>query len=683
MALLSSLAARLSRRAASIISLLLALLSTYAVIVLYYDQNPFLEAFEDKSYDLRFKNIRGAITPSDKIVIVAIDDKSIAELGRFPWSRQHYVSLIEQLSAAGVTAILFDAFFPEPEGDAVDKAFARAIREAGNVVLAIGLEQDAHHKVIKSTRSLPLLEAGALDTAHIKISPDEDGVNRRNLLLIEEQGKPVASLGLRGAMLAMGVESIDALSQGAYAIELGGHAIPVDANSAMWINYVGPAGVYPRYAFSDVVNGRIAPELLKDKLVFVGATALGIYDMRVTPYHSNTPGVEMHAAVADNIITGRFIQRTGIETVIDIAVIVLIGLLTFFLTARLQLYIAMPLALALSAGYIWLACEFFIAGQWLSIIYPLLSVVISLLVGGSYRYLILERSAREMRSMFSSYLSPKLVSRLEREPEAAQIGGDSKDVTIIFTDIKGFTSFTESRTPLEVVTRLNEYLDAMVRVVTQYDGTVDKFIGDGIMIYWGAPLAQPDHAVCAINALFGMKQALNELQVKWQREGEVPFAYRAGVNSGEVIAGNIGSHGKKMEYTVIGDTVNLAARLESTAKYYGIDILVADNTYQLSKQSFVYRELDLIRVVGKQIPVTVYEPIDPLSPFSEEDVEQFHAALKCYRARDWQQALALFQSISELQPDDKPCQIYIERCEYFISTPPAEEWDGVFNRRSK
>ena len=552
MASLSALASQLLSRRSSIVSTLLALLTVYMVIALYYNQNPFLEAFEAKSYDLRFKNIRGAIEPSEQIVIVAIDAASIAELGRFPWSRHHYIPLIENLSSAGAKAILFDAFFPETEDEAIDSAFAHAISAAGNVILATTFDLDHQFQVTGSTRSLPELEQSARATGHINFLPDEDGTNRRNMLLIEEEGELIPSLGLRGAMMAL---AVDELSLGSFTIALGERSVPVDENYTMWINYVGPAGAYPRYSFSDIAQGRIDPELLQDKLVFIGATALGIYDMRVTPYHNNTPGVEVHAAVADNIITGRFIQQAGIEALIDIFFIILIGLATFFLTARLHFYIAIPITLLLCAGYLWLTYQFFIGGHWISIIYPLVAAVTSLLVGGSFRYLILEREARKMHSMFSSYLSPKLVSRLERDPDAAKIGGDTKEVTIIFTDIEGFTAFTESRTPLEVVTRLNEYLAAMVRVINKYDGTVDKFIGDGIMIYWGAPLPQDDHAKRAISTLLAMRLALNELRIKWEREGEEPFSFRAGVNSGEVIAGNIGSHGKKMEYTVIGDTV--------------------------------------------------------------------------------------------------------------------------------
>ncbi len=661
-------------------SFMLAFISVFSVTALYYNQNSFLEAFEAKTYDLRFKRLRGAIPPSPEIGIVAIDDKSIAELGRFPWTRSQYVRLLQQLSAAGAKAVLFDAFFPERESEAVDRAFAAAVKKAGNVVLAVTFDFDKELHVVGSTRTLPEIERAAAGTGHINFLPEDDGVNRRNQLLIEAAGRQVPSLGLMGAMAALGEKEF---VPGAFEIRLGKRSIPVDGRYAMWINYTGPTGSYPRFSFTDIVHGRIDPALLKGKVLFLGATALGIYDMRVTPFHGNTPGVEVHATIADNIISGRFIRQTGLEALFDMALIVILGLLSYYITMRLRLYGAFPATLVLSSAYIWLSYWLFKEGHWVSMIYPPLAAITALLVGGSFRYLVLERSAREMRSMFSSYLSDKLVSRLEKDPDAAKIGGDNKEVTILFTDIKAFTTFSEKHTPQEVVARLNEYLAAMVQVIERFDGTVDKFIGDGIMAYWGAPLTQPEHAKLAAACMLAMKETMQELGRKWAREGVEPFVIRGGVQSGEVVAGNIGFRGKKMEYTVIGDTVNQAARLEGTAKYYGVQFLAGESTYQRSCDSYRYRELDKVRVVGKQVPVTIYELCGSLSEPESELVRRFNAGLALYRARKWGEAEACFTSILDELADDRPSRIYLERCENYQKTPPPQEWDGVSNRRDK
>ncbi len=661
-------------------SFFLAFLSVFFVTALYFNQNQFIEAFEAKSYDLRFSSLRGVIAPSPEIGIIAIDDKSINELGRFPWSRVQYVRLLDRLSAAGAKAVLFDVTFSEPESRAVDKSLASAIKKAGNVGLAAAYDFDKNFQVLNSTHSLADIEKSAYGIGHINWTPEDDGVGRRNKLLVEADGKQVPSLGLLGAMMALGENKFEA---GRYKIKLGDISIPVDDNYFMWINYTGPSRHYPRYSFVDIVQGRVSPDQLKGKILFVGATALGVYDLRVTPFDRNTPGVEVHATVSDNILTGRFISHTGLEALFDITLIWVLGLAAFYLTKRLGFYVAFPASILLSTLYIWLAFWMFKQGHWVSMIYPPLSVIFALLIGGSFRYLVLERSARELRSIFSSYHSDKLVARLEEEPESAKIGGDSKDVTIIFTDIKGFTAFSEKHTPQEVVARLNEYLGAMVQVIEDFDGYVDKFIGDGIMAYWGAPLAQADHSNLAIACVLAMQNKMETLRAKWEIDGVEPFVIRAGVQSGEVVAGNVGLRGKKMEYTVIGDTVNQAARLESSAKYYGVDALVGENTYLRTCDVYSYRELDKIRMVGKQVPVTVYELIGPQTDMQNRLHEQFSAALAIYRACEWDAAANFFAAIIGEFPKDRPSAMYLERCQYFKGNPVATDWDGVFNRRGK
>lgn len=264
-----------------------------------------------------------------------------------------------------------------------------------------------------------------------------------------------------------------------------------------------------------------------------------------------------------------------------------------------------------------------------------------------------------------------------------KIGGDNKDVTIIFTDIKGFTSFSERHAPREVVSRLNEYLGEMVQVIEEYDGYVDKFIGDGIMAYWGAPHSETDHAKLAIACIFAMQKTMTTLRRKWLAEGAEPFTIRAGVQSGEVVAGNIGLPGRKMEYTLIGDTVNQAARLESSAKYYGVNVLVGENTYTATHDAYRYRELDKVRMMGKQVPVTVYELTDTHITGKSELNERFAEALTIYREFRWEEAEKYFASILAQYPDDKPTEMYLERCQFFKKNPVDDEWDGVFNRRGK
>ena len=309
----------LQGRSTRAVSIVLAVISMLLITVLYYKQNPFLEGFEARTYDLRFKSLRGPISPNPDIAIIAIDDQSIAELGRFPWTRMQYVRLLDRLAEVKPRAVLFDVFFPEPESAEVDAALEQAIRRAGNVVLATTFRFDRQFQITGSTGNLPQFEMAAAGVAHINMIPEEDGVNRRNVLLLEKDGKAVPSLGLMGAMVALGEKDF---SPSPFNVSLGQRNIPVDLDGAMWINYTGGAGNYPRYSFADVVSGRVDISELRGKTVFLGATALGVYDMRVTPFHSNAPGVEIHATVTDDILSGRFIHRTGLESSFDLAMIV-------------------------------------------------------------------------------------------------------------------------------------------------------------------------------------------------------------------------------------------------------------------------------------------------------------------------------------------------------------------------
>ena len=658
---------------------LLAIAAVALVTLLYYRQNPFLEGFEARTYDLRFKALRGPMPAQADIAIIAIDERSIAALGRFPWTRQTYVRLLDRLQAAQPRAVLFDVLFPEAESTATDQALADALRRAGNVVLATSYDLNRQFEPQGRLGSLPVLEQAAHGVAHINLIPEEDGVNRRNLLLLQDGPHQVPSLGLAGAMMALGVSQARAEP---FAIHLGERLLPVGADGELWINYPGRAGAYPRISFIDVLQGQVNPEQLRGKVLFVGATALGIYDMRVTPFDANTPGVEVHAAVTDDILSQRYIHRTGLQSLFDLVMIIVVGLLCFWLTARLRLQAAILASIAVIALYVFLCYTLFLQGQWVSMVYPPLAGLTALLTGGAWRYTMLDRKARAMRAMFSSYLSNKLVTQIEKNPAAVRMGGDTRDVTVMFTDIRGFTAFSERHRPQAVVERLNEYLAAMVQVILDHDGTVDKFMGDGILAYWGAPLAQPDHAHRAVSCALAMQQRMAALTADWQARGEEPFEMRGGLQSGDVVAGNIGSRGLKMEYTVIGDTVNQASRLEGMAKYFGVGFVVGDATYLKTCDSFRYRRLDRVRVIGKDIPVSIHELRGPAGP-AEVPEQEFAAALDLFRQQRWDEAESAFRQILAQCPEDAPSRIYLERSQHYRVVPAGDDWDGVFNRQEK
>ena len=669
-----------------LITFLITLGVVLFTLLLYFFHAGFLDSIEARSYDFRYKVARGALEPDPRIGIIAIDDKSIEELGRFPWSREVYAPMLDALKSAGTKAVLFDAFYPEVQNKKADRSFADAIKRSGIVTLATAFNLAPDWNITKQTISIPLFTEAAKNTAHINFLPDEDGVNRWNLLVIPHNDYPYLSLGVVGAMEAMDL-TLEDLGGDATGTTLGERTIPMDWLGRMLINYTGPPGIYETFSFADVAAGRIPDEKLEGRILFLGATALGVYDMRESPFHPNTPGVEVHAAVADNILKGNFMHKGDRESLIDSLLIILPAFLVYFVSLRYKPIVALPTAIGTLFGVFIFANVMFTRGSWISMVYPMLAIGTSYALTAYLRFYLSDKKAQEMKSIFSSYVSHKVVDQLVKHPEAAKIGGDKKDVTLVFSDVKGYTSYSEKREPEEVVKTLNEYLGAMSSVIIDSDGTLDKFLGDGIMAYWGAPLSQKNHHELAVHCAIDMIKRLDELHVKWLSEGTEPFSIRVGLNSGNVIAGNIGAAGKKMEYTVIGDNVNLAARLESTAKVYGVTILISEYTYEPVKDKFLFRELDCIRVVGKTQPIRIYEVIQALNEPVDKALlgrtRRFEEGLVLYRSRNFKDAKIIFKELLALNVEDLACQVYIDRCKNFIETPPPEDWDGVYTRITK
>jgi adenylate cyclase len=584
------------------ITVLLGLLTATFMVVLYYMQVGFLEGFEARTYDMRFKAIRGPIEHNSDFVIIAIDEKSVAELGRFPWSREFYRELIDFASKAGAKAVLFDVLFPEEESPEVDGKLASSIKDSGITTLASAFEFYEDGSAGSIIDNIPVLAGSAKNTSHINAFPDEDGVIRWTRLIVPYEGKLYPSLAFTAAMEAMGIDEIKIKD---YGIVLGSKVIPADRDIGMLINYRGPPGTYKSFSFSDVIKGRISHEQLKDKVIFVGATAPDIYDMKITPFSSNSTGVEVNVNIADNILRGDFIQRGDLEVLIDLLSIVVMGIVISLITVRLRAFASFPLVLVLAAGYIFFSCLMFLAGRWVSMVYPISSVVVSYSVTAYLRYFYLDRKAKEIRSMFSSYVSEKVVDELVKDPEQAKIGGVSRVVTIMFADVKNYATYSEKRKPQDVVKKLNDYLAMMVDVVIEYDGTLDKFMGDGILAFWGAPVEQKDQAELAVRCTLDMIKRMEGLRRKWVSEEAEPLSIGIGINTGEVIVGNIGAKGKKIEYTVIGDNVNLTYRIQNKSREINCPV-ITEPLYEMVKDIVVAEPLGAVIVRGKNIPFNLY-----------------------------------------------------------------------------
>ncbi len=614
----------------------IALIVAITLSIMHLWNFRFFEILEEKTLDMRFL-VRGTIKPGPETVIAAIDEKSINKLGRFPWPRSVWGRVVDRLIEEGAKVIVFDVFFTEHENVDSDDLFQRAIMRSGRVVLPVVFDfteagykesgftakkldflSPSAYSVIRNANEpfepfkarmvLPTLarfSTAAKSLAHINMVPDADGTLRWESLAIEYQGDYYAPIALQAAWIYRGLKKTELALDHRGAVLLGSSAIPVDENARMLINYRGPNGTFPMYSISDLIDGKLQAGTFRDKIVLIGATAIGIYDLRVTPFSPNMAGIEKHASVVDNILRGDFIERTEASVVLLIFVFALV---LGILVPRLGAGAGAGLFLALFVGYLGFVYYLFIGkGIWFNMVYPASSLFFGYTSQTAYRFFTEERRARDIRKMFSSYVSKRIVDELIKDPSKAKLGGDRKEITVLFSDIRGFTSFSEKHQPEEVVKLLNEYLGAMTGIVFEHEGTLDKFVGDAIMALWGAPVGQPDHAERAARCSLAMIDKLKQLQAKWASEGRYVIDIGIGINTGDMVVGNMGAEGKKMDYTVIGDNVNLGARLEGLTRQYNNHIIISEFTYEKVKDLVKVNELGSVTVKGKQKPVVIYD----------------------------------------------------------------------------
>jgi adenylate cyclase len=522
----------------------------------------------------------------------------------------------------------------------------------------------------------------AQNSGYFNMLPDRDGSNRWAPLVIAFDDNYYASLAvsLVQAYLDFPALALNLESYGVKTIGIGDITVPTDESGRLLINYMGKARTFPHYSVADILNGKTPPDTFRDKIVLVGATAVGIYDLRVTPFSSAYPGVEIHATLIDNILHRNFLTHSTTTRFIDICAIILFGLIIGILIPRLAPITGMIAAFAVVGVFV--AANFFLFFQfnvWLNLVYPFISMILIYLGITIYHYIHEEREKRKIRGAFQYYLNASVINDMLKDPAKLKLGGDKKNLSVMFSDIRGFTTISEKLTPEELVALLNEYLTAMTNKVFQYDGLLDKYIGDAIMAVFGAPLDQADHAHRACLTALGMMKELRALQKKWEQEGRPVINIGIGVNSGDMVVGNMGSE-MRFDYTVMGDMVNLASRLEGTNKEYGTNIIVSEFTYNMVKDAMCCRELDGVRVKGKLKPVKIYELL--CEKKDEADcrslLDAFAGALALYRKGNWDEAIAAFQKVLDIKPDDFVSAMYVERCRNLKEHPPEEPWDGVF-----
>ena len=703
------------------ISIVLVIL---ALVVFFMDPH-FLRFMELKALDLRMVS-RGQLPTTGQVIIATVDEKSLSEIGRWPWSRSMTAKLVDSLKEYGAKAVGFDIVFAEPEqstGPSADAILAKSVKSAKNVSLGyffhtsmkdveflteeyinasgslIGgsmysmVREKGHegdYNLITAYAPVPSIKAIAEsgeNCGYFNAFPDPDGVIRWSPLVIKFQDNFYYSLPIALLMKYLDYPMIvlNLAEFGVDGVMLGDLRIPTDEIGRLLINYLGPAKTFPHYSISDIIAGRLSPELIKGKIVIVGATATGIYDLRVTPFSPVYPGVELHATVVENILQGNFLEQSAWTTFIDICGIIFFGMIIGIAIPRLKALQGILLVMVLLGGFVAGNTLIFAKyNTWLNMVYPVLTMMTIYLVITVYRYFTEEREKKKIRGAFQYYLTASVINELLKDPTKLKLGGDKKDLTVMFSDIRGFTTISEKLTPEELVHLLNEYLTAMTDIVFKYEGLLDKYIGDAIMAVFGAPVDQPDHAMRSCRTALEMMATLKGLQQKWAAEGRPFVDIGVGINSGDMVVGNMGSN-MRFDYTVMGDNVNLSSRLEGINKEYGTHIVISEYTYGVVKEEMFCRELDAVRVKGKKLPVKIYELICERKDAAEHEeyIGRFHAGLAHYKAARWDEGIAAFQSVMEIRPDDPPATLYIQRCQDLKEHPPEGEWDGVFTMTRK
>jgi adenylate cyclase len=629
---------------------------------------PLITTLENQVLD-RFFAIRGAQPAPPELLLVGIDEPSFQELRLpWPWPRSLHARLIDRLSAAGARMVIFDILFSEPSDPENDEALASAIKRAGNVLLAETCDytNDRLFSRVIKIHPLGLFADAARGTGLAMIEPDPDGVIRHFQMQIEGETTLAAS-----ALHAMGKPLSPPRFSGL-------------------IKFVGPARSIDTLSYSQILDDEHpAPaERIRDRIVLVGRqlqaspVPLDQADLFPTPFFENTgiytSGVEIHANILHNLLSGHWVREisSGVKLIACLGYFLLFSLMFAAITPLRGLAAFGVSSLGLTALCYWL---FYALDFWVPPVTFVFGTAMLYTCNVVLQHLAESRQKRWLRSAFNRYVSPAVVESIVDNPGSLELGGQEIQATIFFSDLANFTSFSEHLPPKDLVTFLNEYFTPMTNIILEHRGGLDKFIGDAVMAFWGAPLPLENHAQYACEAALKMKETLAGLREGWRQRRLPLLEARMGIHSGPVVAGNVGSR-ERFNYTVLGDTVNLASRLEGANKFYGTSILISEDAAQLAGPSFLTRELDLIRVKGRQAPVKIYELIGKRGETGVPFLDVFAMGLAAYRNRLWDLAELHFGSIVSQDPASKT---YLERCRLYKTDPPPENWDGVFTQKTK
>ena len=717
---------------------------TLAAASLCFIPSKLLERVSNTAYDVMLR-ATAVQAQSDALVIVDLDEESLQLLGQWPWPRFRVARLAQTLLDAGASVVVFDVLFAEPDRTSplqiariVDEAFGASLAFDGlaegqgdfdlyfadtlrgrPVVLGCsmrdlrndgekpqvprmpaaviqraldGASAEVLHQRLVSAAAiespLPVLASAAAGIGSIDANVDSDNVLRRSSLLWSGPGERlIPSLAIEALRVASGTDSmrLEFDAAGVRSLSVANWTAPVDLFGRMAVNYRRPLSgsdwAFPVLSAHHVLEGVFNPDLVAGRMVLIGTSATGLLDIKATPLRDGVPGVETHATLIDNILAGDALRRPAAMSVLEPGLILMVGLLLTITAMRGRAWVSMLAAalllVTLPALAWWLMAHLRVV---LLPAFPVLSVGLIYPVLASIRYWQEESQRRRVRQMFGAMVSKDVMTFLEEHPETLSLEGRDVDATVFFSDIAGFTTIAERMTAGEVTNLLNRYLSAMNEVIISRKGYVDKYQGDAIMAVWGAPFAVEQHArEACLAALEQMEQTVG-LQRELKERFGVEIQVRMGINSGRVKAGNMGSH-ERMQYTVIGDVVNQAARFEPLNKQYGTGILMGESTYILAGHDVEARLVDRIVVKGKTESVDVYELLCRKGQLAARDrmfIDYYETALRAHWQRDWTTAIAQIDRALAIQPGDVSCLNLRMRVQGYMQKPPALNWSGAF-----
>ena len=684
----------------------------------------FFPALERKSYDALIR-ARGERPHTSNVVIVKIDENTLKELD-YPVPRDKFGSLLYIISASGAKAIGVDYTFPTMKQDSASQfQNSLLLRFAGlsnNVFHAVGpfvpsedfgelkpedVDREAYAVLHpfsipekggrlsfpratyideKPFDSLASLGAGV---GHILLYPDSvDGIIRKMPFMIDYAGDYYPAFGAALAFHALNIDPKSVtISQtdGGMIVHAGQLEIPVTRHGEIEIDYAGKNTVYKEISFYDVLDAFTRGDtqtlsIFKNAVAIIGPTARSIADIGATPVSEKSPNCYVHANVYDQIMSGHYINRPSTGS--QLMLLIVIALIVTMPSMLLRLRWSFPIGVALLVGYLVFAYSAFAnTGTMYSLTEPIFVIFFSYAGAMSYISATEGKQKALIKGMFQKYVDASVVEHLIDNPSLLKLGGEEREITTLFADIEGFTRMAEELGPQNTVGLLNTYLTEMTNIIIEEGGTLDKYIGDAIMAFWGAPLDDPDHPVHACAAALRMQKRLEGLHSKWIHFGRPVVNQRIGVNSGKAVVGNMGAEAK-FNYTAVGDAVNLASRLEGVNKEYGTRLLMSEFTYRRVSKVVLSREMDLVVVVGKTEPVRIYELIAMADEVQNDATKKFldfyHGGLEAYKKRAWKSAIEQFQQGLQIRRDDIVSNIYIQRSSMFIDSPPPENWNGVF-----